>query len=634
IGFVLSWFNPVIHIAFHTFRRDIEVRCDNVAIEKLGERREYAETLVRAAAGQKRFVLASTSFLGGEKEVVERVKRIAGARKRKVVLEVLGTLVIVLAVVACTSVPASGPVENVALGENWQIDVPEKWLGDMRTVTEEEYNYEEADAIQPGSKRFYNKDGVEIAFAFIAEDVFSQEEYLSITKHVAPDGTPVSTLEITDELIEERVDGTVERYFEKGYTDIAKLPLPDSEITMKEGASFFQYVATKHYLSSIGDPTEDFVITVMHRNGTVVILAARQGEAKTDELLEYVDSFRTVRYDEISGIQLSGIEEFRNLPEGMKRPELTKEAYEEYVERTLQDAFSWYVLGDYPVEIALGGYWISDIEPITEVSAPEEGEKPGKADYYWDVPRWDIIYPHARAYKVTYSLTPENEKYYEGETEFERIAVFAVNTYVSPIYDGSGAMPESHVSHNPPYYVPADFYFLGFVDKAEADFYGQDQEILYMLDQWFMTLNPMSDPYYRTEYIGNAPEVAKVVNSLPLHEYIDMSEGTFTDNAIRIQTAEEPYGLIVHYTFNFKLTSTSDEIWFTPVNSRQQEIMNSPINKYVESQLMMNINQLYDRIGNVGEIDLVVHYVDERSEGSVPTATYTIHTSREYFYNI
>jgi len=113
-----------------------------------------------------------------------------------------------------------------------------------------------------------------------------------------------------------------------------------------------------------------------------------------------------------------------------------------------------------------------------------------------------------------------------------------------------------------------------------------------------------------------------------------MSEGTFTDNSIVIQTAEEPYGLTVNYTFNTKLTNASDEIALTPLTKREEGILNAPINAYVTNQLWQNINQLYSRIGNVGEIDLVVHYVDERSEGSVPTATYTIHTSREYFYNM
>lgn len=242
-----------------------------------------------------------------------------------------------------------------------------------------------------------------------------------------------------------------------------------------------------------------------------------------------------------------------------------------------------------------------------------------------------MIYPQASAYKVTYDLMPENEKYYKGETHFERTAVFIANTYVSPIYDGGNGVPEEHVKANE--YIPADFYFLGFVNENDAALYGRDKVILSMLDNWYMSINPMSDENYSTDYIGDAPKVGMIVKSLPLAQYIDTSAGTFTEKTIMIQTSEEPYSLTVNYTFNTKLEKNSDDIAFTPITLQEQSVINAPINAYVAEQLWKNINQLYARIGNVDEITINVNYVERNSSDKTANATYTIHTKRNTFYD-
>lgn len=659
VGLALSWFNPVIHLAFRTFRRDIEVCCDSEAIRMTGERREYAEVLVRAAAGQKGFVLASTSFLGGEKEVVERVKRIAGAKKRRIIFETLGTAVIVFSLIACTSVPAPGDMVGVKVGEYWQMDVPEKWLGDMRTVRNVDYDalieasgdpayregnegsgrYLSDDVFPDGSKLFLDKNGVEFAISYMPHDVdFTNDEILFLMGGVAtPHGGYVPGTEMTDTEICDRIfEAVSEDFSQKGFTDIT---LKDFSVN-ESGNRHIMIGAKRGQVDVIGlgedgsgtknIPEATYNIAVQENGSNIVVVAADEKYANELELIEMLMSARRLRSEEsdVGGVQLSGIEPFDNHPDDRT---LTKEEYEKYVKQSLRSALEWYILGDKPVEEALSGYGIEKIEEILEVEELEAGQRPmGQNGWFYDTAIWDIIYPHARAYKVTYDLTPENEEYYEGKTHFERVAVFAVNDYVSPIYDGEGGIPEPNVPGGN-FFIPADFYFLGFVDEESAAFHGCDQVILEMLNDWYGTLNPMSDEYYRTDYIGDAQKVAKIVKSLPLHEYIDMSEGTFSDNSIVIQTAEEPYGLTVNYTFNTKLTNVSDEIALTPLTKREEGILNAPINAYVTNQLWQNINQLYSRIGNVGEITVNVYYIDEEYD---TLNLYTIHTSRDYFYNM
>ena len=101
------WWNPVIWLAFRRFRRDMEVYCDYDAARKTGDKKGYAETLVRAAAGTERFILGTTSFIGGEKEISARVKALAAFKKPKTWIAVLAALALICACVCFVVNPKS-----------------------------------------------------------------------------------------------------------------------------------------------------------------------------------------------------------------------------------------------------------------------------------------------------------------------------------------------------------------------------------------------------------------------------------------------------------------------------------------------------------------------------------------------
>ena len=101
------WWNPVIWLAFRRFRRDMEVYCDYDAVRKTGDKKGYAETLVRAAAGTERFILGTTSFIGGEKEISARVKALAAFKKPKTWIAVLAALALLCACVCFVVNPKS-----------------------------------------------------------------------------------------------------------------------------------------------------------------------------------------------------------------------------------------------------------------------------------------------------------------------------------------------------------------------------------------------------------------------------------------------------------------------------------------------------------------------------------------------
>lgn len=89
------WWNPVAWLAFRRFRRDMEVFCDYDAARLTGDKKAYAATLVKAA-GTERFILGTTSFIGGEKEASARVKALAAFKKPKIWITTAAVLALVI----------------------------------------------------------------------------------------------------------------------------------------------------------------------------------------------------------------------------------------------------------------------------------------------------------------------------------------------------------------------------------------------------------------------------------------------------------------------------------------------------------------------------------------------------------
>ena len=115
----ICWWNPVIWLAFRRFRRDMEIYCDYDAARLSGDKKAYATTLVKAAAGTERFVLGTTSFIGGEKEVSVRVKALAAFKKPKTWIAAAAVLALVIGCVCFVLNPVGSNTEanRAALAE-------------------------------------------------------------------------------------------------------------------------------------------------------------------------------------------------------------------------------------------------------------------------------------------------------------------------------------------------------------------------------------------------------------------------------------------------------------------------------------------------------------------------------------
>lgn len=77
----LHWFNPLVWLAFTLCGRDMELRCDEAVLKKLGPqvRSDYAQSLLNLAAG-RRFAPAPLAF--GEGDTGTRVRHVLGWKQR------------------------------------------------------------------------------------------------------------------------------------------------------------------------------------------------------------------------------------------------------------------------------------------------------------------------------------------------------------------------------------------------------------------------------------------------------------------------------------------------------------------------------------------------------------------------
>ena len=101
------WWNPVMWLAFRRFRRDMEIYCDYDAARLTSDKKSYARTLVHAATGTDKFILGTTSLIGGEKEVNARVKALAAFKKPKTWIAVIAAVALGIACICFALNPNS-----------------------------------------------------------------------------------------------------------------------------------------------------------------------------------------------------------------------------------------------------------------------------------------------------------------------------------------------------------------------------------------------------------------------------------------------------------------------------------------------------------------------------------------------
>ena len=106
----IHWFNPLVWLAFVLCGRDMEMRCDEAVLKKLGTqvRGDYAQSLLNLATG-RRYAPAPLAF--GEGDTGKRVKHVLGW-KRKAAWVAVPAAVLCAVVLVITAVNPEGAPET------------------------------------------------------------------------------------------------------------------------------------------------------------------------------------------------------------------------------------------------------------------------------------------------------------------------------------------------------------------------------------------------------------------------------------------------------------------------------------------------------------------------------------------
>ena len=414
-------------------------------------------------------------------------------------------------------------------------------------------------------------------------NVFTEEEMQTFMG--ALHTTPAEPL--TDKRIEEAFS---EHFTARGFSGVNGERDEEAEafIGVSGEEKIFTFTALKN------EETYNFVVRGSRMGTFFTVMYVSEDEASKQDVLSFVQSSRSV----IEKPMISSLLITDKIFDGKN---LTVEEEKQYISEALDLALGKLVNADMPVEKKISGYTLSIGEEIEVIHGVTEKPDIFLGAYYDEV-RWDLIFPSAIAVSVDYELHPYMPEFYTEETKFEdQIAIFVSNNYLKD---------KNNPRTDEPY---GDFYFLGFADEEKIEMFGQDSAILNMLESWYFEINPMSDGNYYTDYIGDAVNVGKLVMSLPLSEYIDTSDGTFTDKAIIIKTDKEPYGLTINYWFDEDIAGVSDDIALTPIDETNQEILSYAydVNAYLMRRVFMNINTLFEGIGNVDNITVNLHVLKD-----------------------
>ncbi len=106
------WINPFFWIAYRLFTLDMELSCDEAAVEMLGAsaKRDYAHTLLSYSVAERTLWMAQTDF--ADTGTKKRVKNIMKTKKIKLPAIIAGTLVPVVIVALCFIKPRFAFADN------------------------------------------------------------------------------------------------------------------------------------------------------------------------------------------------------------------------------------------------------------------------------------------------------------------------------------------------------------------------------------------------------------------------------------------------------------------------------------------------------------------------------------------
>ena len=111
VALCIHWFNPLVWLGFYLSEKDMEMCCDEAALQHLGEhlRKEYTKSLLSLSSGKH--LTLTVAF--GEGNTRSRIMNLVNLKKKSKMVTVLSLCLCILVTVLCACQPAHKEEANV-----------------------------------------------------------------------------------------------------------------------------------------------------------------------------------------------------------------------------------------------------------------------------------------------------------------------------------------------------------------------------------------------------------------------------------------------------------------------------------------------------------------------------------------
>ncbi|WP_312653375.1 M56 family metallopeptidase [Aminipila sp.] len=511
----MNWFNPLAWYAFKIFRRDLEMYCDYMVIGIAGEKKAYAEVLLKTATTQNSFIFATTCLESGEKEVSQRIKKIAYFKTPKLWVSMVGLLLVVLLGIFCltNAVDLSKKTQIIGVngpnneGDNYMMEVPLSWGKEYEETVPEEPPY--CEKILFKDKKENEVAGLNYRKVDLSESEWIPEDSNALTMRGRVD-------------YESKVKQLIKQ--SSSFSELADNHEKNVKIERIKSNSTDIWAAYKvNYLSNLKSVRTEIYLIADDYAQIIPVLYKVSNRITDEELIKVAMTLQKIKEpSSYTPVAEAGMQTDTKAGTAVMGGEYDAKAL-------MEDYFDNYVNIVMPPSRDIKGYKINSFEQISPVM-----DIPGIIDMGMvenETAPWNIIYPTAKVFKVDYELIPQDVKKYDDSAD----GGYEITANGNKHYIQSYAVFYGYSEEGKTYKAV----FLGFLPTDFLTEGGVDYSVLKLInDKYEREILPKVLRNANVEYVGDASAVGKLVRLLPLHEY---------SNGMELQTKVEPYGITANY---------------------------------------------------------------------------------------
>ncbi len=471
--------------------------------------------LLKTATTQNSFRFATTCLESGEKEVSQRIKKIAYFKKPKVWVSIAGLILVLVLAICCltNAVDLSKRIQVIGVSgpnnewDTYMMEVPLSWGKEYEENVPNEPPYCE-------NILFKDNKRDEVAGLNYRKVDLSEYEWIPEDSNALTMRGPVDYESKVKQLIKQS----------NSFSQLADSQEKNVKIERLKNNSAYIWDAYKvNYLSNSKSVRTEIYLIADEYAQIIPVLYKVSNRITDEELIKVAMTLQKIKEPSSYTPEAeAGMQTDTKVGTAVMGAEYDAKAL-------MEDYLDNYVNIVMPPSRDIKGYKINSFEQISPVM-----DIPGKIDMGMvenETAPWNIIYPTAKVFKVDYELIPQDAKKYNDSAD----GAYEIAANGNKHYMESYAVFYGYSEEGRTYKAV----FLGFLPADFLTEGGVDYSVLKLInDKYEREILPKVLRNANVEYVGDASAVGKLVRLLPLHEY---------SNGMELQTKEEPYGITVNY---------------------------------------------------------------------------------------